>query len=858
MKKIISLILAVLMIMSISATGVSAEVYYNLYIGEKAVTSTNASDVFGDGTVSFDKDTNTLTLNNADIQGLSMDGTGTGIKAENIDLTIELKGRNTITVENPESITNYGVLITGGSLTIKSNSDGKLIINAEDATETVYGIYSDALINVSGANLDITTGDADTSIGIKTEATYVYNDDNSKVVSVNRSPLSFTDGAKVTITTGKSVTASQGINCFGDLSVDKAVLNVASGTCENTSDAIIVKGYTKFISGKVTAFAQGGGTDASAISCNRDDTLGEVRSYGGGAINIYFDAEVVAKTGEVIKNSAGINCGSLTVHGGKLDITVGNAVGNEELCCYGISTNFGITINGGTTTISVPESTNETHDFTPIKLKYGKVSLSDNITVTGTKTPFKNGDRNCVQADPGVPVVFTDNIPLQSPIENDYKDGQLIVAGIAVTSNNAVDAFGDGTVSFDTDTCTLTLNDAKIKISTSADTSTGIKAENINLTIILNGNNTITVENPDNTANYGIFVSEGALTLKSTSEGTLTINSGTATESSFGIYSVGPMSVLGADIDITTGDADNSIGIKTESYCVNDTDSYRGKLSFTDDAKVKITTGAGTTLSSGINCVGGFVIDKAEINTTSAINILGDAKFISGKISVNKENGDNAISCIRTEEKISTADEVIKYGGNLDIYDGMEIIAKTGDAEFGGFGINASHGVTIHGGNITIKTGNIIGGKIRRSYGIFSVDGSIIIFGGTVSISVPERVEQYDDFMSVSTWHGSVRISDNITVTGTMSPFFNGGGGCGQADPDVPVVFTDNAQNKNLLGDVNLDGSLNIKDATSIQKFIAGLEEFIAEIKSLADYNADGDVNIKDATAIQKKIAGLI
>ena len=60
------------------------------------------------------------------------------------------------------------------------------------------------------------------------------------------------------------------------------------------------------------------------------------------------------------------------------------------------------------------------------------------------------------------------------------------------------------------------------------------------------------------------------------------------------------------------------------------------------------------------------------------------------------------------------------------------------------------------------------------------------------------------------------------------------------------------------LGDANLDGTLNIKDATSIQKNIAGLEEFTEQQKSLADFNADTVVNIKDATAIQKKIAGLI
>ena len=59
-------------------------------------------------------------------------------------------------------------------------------------------------------------------------------------------------------------------------------------------------------------------------------------------------------------------------------------------------------------------------------------------------------------------------------------------------------------------------------------------------------------------------------------------------------------------------------------------------------------------------------------------------------------------------------------------------------------------------------------------------------------------------------------------------------------------------------GDVNMDGNLNIKDATAIQKHIASIITFSQESIKYADYNCDGNINIKDATAIQKKIAGLI
>jgi len=69
-------------------------------------------------------------------------------------------------------------------------------------------------------------------------------------------------------------------------------------------------------------------------------------------------------------------------------------------------------------------------------------------------------------------------------------------------------------------------------------------------------------------------------------------------------------------------------------------------------------------------------------------------------------------------------------------------------------------------------------------------------------------------------------------------------------DPQDPIVI-------GLLGDANGDGKVNIKDATEIQKSIAGLTTLDDMGSDLADSDGSGVVNIKDATAIQKHIAGL-
>ncbi len=60
------------------------------------------------------------------------------------------------------------------------------------------------------------------------------------------------------------------------------------------------------------------------------------------------------------------------------------------------------------------------------------------------------------------------------------------------------------------------------------------------------------------------------------------------------------------------------------------------------------------------------------------------------------------------------------------------------------------------------------------------------------------------------------------------------------------------------IGDANNDRTLNIKDATHIQKATAGLVtlDFVSGLKADADFS--GQINVRDATHIQKKIAGII
>ncbi|MGN0448747.1 MAG: dockerin type I domain-containing protein [Ruminococcus sp.] len=64
-------------------------------------------------------------------------------------------------------------------------------------------------------------------------------------------------------------------------------------------------------------------------------------------------------------------------------------------------------------------------------------------------------------------------------------------------------------------------------------------------------------------------------------------------------------------------------------------------------------------------------------------------------------------------------------------------------------------------------------------------------------------------------------------------------------------------ESKLAVGDVNYDGIVNIKDVTSIQKYLADIISYVDIQKKVADVNRDGVINMFDATELQKSIINL-
>ncbi len=239
-------------------------VEYGLFVGGTEVTSANAADVLDDGTVSYDPDTQTLTLTNATISNVNVTGCSIEVDpGKTLPLTIALEGTNscgpimtqkgtitisgsgTLTVTQPLSGTGQtgisvqdDLVIDGVKLTVNSNESG---VHTNVGNVTIK----------NGAQVEITTktdmayvallssGDLTvTGAGTSLKATTERNDPDYE--------LSIHCQGKFLIEQGASVETSGRMISAGELRVqDEGSLLKATGTEASTNavsgqDSVII------------------------------------------------------------------------------------------------------------------------------------------------------------------------------------------------------------------------------------------------------------------------------------------------------------------------------------------------------------------------------------------------------------------------------------------------------------------------------------------------------------------------------------------------------------------------------------------------------------------------------------------
>ena len=121
---------------------------YDLWVAGKQVTETNQNDVLGDGTVSYDPDTHTLTLKDANL-------TLSGDAEERIYCCIQSELADMLTITGTATLSDADGIMTDGPLTLK-NADLTLTGNNEDGgEEAIRAGRSDEDITIQNSKVTI-------------------------------------------------------------------------------------------------------------------------------------------------------------------------------------------------------------------------------------------------------------------------------------------------------------------------------------------------------------------------------------------------------------------------------------------------------------------------------------------------------------------------------------------------------------------------------------------------------------------------------------------------------------------------------------------------------------------------------
>lgn len=336
-KKLLVLLLSLVLCVSLLPIGAMAAVNGSgillVMVGDTQVTDKNASDVLGDGTVSYDSASNTLKLNNAIVGTIVFEGNYS-------QATIEFTGNNRV----DGSIVSWGDLTFRGSGVLDvinaRESDMAAIASQdqiifESGTVNIssgYGYSINTLYNVrvqGSAEVNIVHKSASVAINtngtlyvsgngrLKVENNRAFNAINARAVDVSGGKLdvvasgsqgkALSVGYQLNISGGEVLLNAAGdyaAYCDGDISISGGSLDAYSGgvTTENYDIyAGIYANYNVNISGGIVT-----------VEAKSDYAVA-----AGGDLNIHdcvftTDADAVARSyyGNVNVNNCWLNCSS--------------------------------------------------------------------------------------------------------------------------------------------------------------------------------------------------------------------------------------------------------------------------------------------------------------------------------------------------------------------------------------------------------------------------------------------------------------------------------------------------------------------------------------------------------------------
>jgi len=388
----------------------------SLYVGGRQITSANAVDVFDDGKVSYNAESNTLTLNGYSNSGAYYCESEAGVYDTNYriaagvyyagteKLTVALEGNNVLTMpefsedklDNAAFFSKGSVEFTGtGSLTA---TGGNASDSSDDSNDSNVGSFGLCAV---GENAAFTGSGAVTFIAGSGESSYGAYFGKETAVAFS--------GGTVTMTGGTSTGGSYGMYC-GRVEVTGGAVQVTGGEAGTNSLGIYCWKDISVSDGAVTA-AGGSAADSSY------GFFGESISVTGGEATFTGGTGVNYSEGAYCKKDVSVTSGSLT------------AVGGSAKYSYGLYSHDGYENKNGVTTYGVAVSNGKltTAGGSATEKSCGLCLLYSAISVTGGEVEVTGGEagKTSYGMDGGIYSVYA-------------RGGKLTARGGTVTGDNGV------------------------------------------------------------------------------------------------------------------------------------------------------------------------------------------------------------------------------------------------------------------------------------------------------------------------------------------------------------------------------------------------------------------------------------
>lgn len=581
---------------------------YNLYVGDKRVTTDNAGDVLDDGgTVSYDVQTNTLTLNGASVSAQDMPY---GIYAEN-DLTIVLEGENSVSVSGEFSKDDLAQLsgtdisaaiYSGGNLTIRDGA-GSGTLNAstsalmeESANRglTSSGIYASGNLTLEDVSVEASGGDIDVEYDVSVSTGIECAD----VLTVSGGDLTARSGD---VSSGAKIRDSEAISGYDGVLIENGAVVDAQAGEGTRSRAVWSAGNIRIDSSQVKA-------QSNAVSDDTDE------SYGIQATMNNTTENNITITGSTVTASAGVGSNRADGIYAKDNITITDS----QVTADGVSDYEKAPAYGG-----------------------GIFSYEGNITISGEDTVIeaysgygKNGIAG-ISAEGGN-ITITDKADvaaLAAVIDPYYEEGYSPVFTTADGGSvgDGIRAAGD-----------IVIDDATVHaLGCEANYSSGIFSETGDITIESGnvnayGGRAVNHTDPDAAGSAGI----------SAEDGSVTINGGEVV-AEVGLSEHGIADGIRAHADISIGG-----GKVTAAGALSSVDGVEPEYSggiFSETGDITIT-GKDTVVEAGGGYAekgstaigaeaGNLIIKDGKVRADGAYPVTSDTGFANGFSAVKADDG---------------------------------------------------------------------------------------------------------------------------------------------------------------------------------------------------------------------------